>query len=95
MDKISNDFRIASEIRLYNMKDEPIWFNKLADIFGDSGNDKMARSTMSKNIDKLFDFGIITGDWEKIEGSWVRVFKVSGEAESLIDGIIEKYNLKI
>ena len=90
---ISKDFLTAAVIRIYNdKKKEPVWFNKLAEVL--DGN--VSRSTLSKYIDKLFDYGIITGDWAKNqEDNWVRVFRISGEAEMLMDKAIEKFDITI
>ena len=88
---ISNDFLIACVIRLFNKHESMIWFNKLYDVLGATIS---SRNTLSHNIDKLFDLGIITGDWTKSEnGNWIRSFKTSSEAERLIDRIIEKYDV--
>jgi len=91
MEHISDDFLVASIIKKYNDSGEYIWFNKLEDLL----KNRMARGTVSKNIDKLFDFCLISGEWKKNEeGSWVRVFKVAGEAEKLIDKIIGERAVK-
>lgn len=90
---ISNDFLVACVIRLFNKHETMIWFNKLSDVLGPVIS---SRSTLSRNIDKLFDLGIITGDWTKSDnGNWIRSFRTSGEAERLIDRVIDTYNVTV
>ena len=85
---LPNDFEVAVKIYNYGIKEEPVWFTKLVQDF--DREDGMSRMTVSRNIDKLFDLGIISGDWEKVDGKWVRTFKISGEATQLIKKIAEK-----
>ncbi len=91
MEKLPSDFEIAVRILDYNKKNEPVWFTKLVDVF----DKRISRATVSKNLDQLFDLGIISGDWEKIDGKWVRTFRVSGEATGLISSIAEKHPVQI
>ena len=88
MDRLPNDFEVAVKILRYNEKGESVWFSKLVeDLDG-----RMSRSTVSKNIDQLFDLGIITGEWEKTsDGKWIRTFRIAGEASGLIRSISEKH----
>ena len=88
MEQLSNDFKVAVRILDYNKKGEPVWFAKLVEDM----KEEVSKVTISKNIDKLFDLGIINGDWEKLSnGKWVRTFQIAGEASSLIESIAEKY----
>ena len=88
MDKLPNDFEIAVKIFRYTENGEDVWFSKLVEDY----NGKISRSTISKNLDQLFDLGIITGDWKKNEdGKWIRTFKIAGEANGLIRSISDKY----
>lgn len=49
---------------------------------------RMSRAAISRNIDKLFDYGIINGTWEKnSDGSWIRSFTIAGEAALLVEKI--------
>lgn len=78
------DYLIACAIWESNKLGQPIWFNKLEKLM----EHKASRSTISKNIDKLFDYGIISGEWSKNgEGNWVRTFHISGEASALMEKI--------
>lgn len=86
--QMSLDFLIACVIRESEIRGEPIWFNKLEKIL----EGKASRSTISKNIDKLFDYGIISGEWDKnSEGNWIRNFHISGEASALVTKISDEY----
>ena len=73
------------------MKKEKIWFSKLVDIL----KGEISRSTISKNLDKLFDLGIIDGKWEKVDNKWTRTFKISGEAKNFINHIYKSTNKSI
>ena len=88
MQRLPNDFEVAVRIFEYNEKDEQVWFSRLVeDLDG-----RMSRSTISKNIDRLSDLGIITGEWERTEdGRWIRTFRITGEASGLIRSICEKH----
>ncbi len=83
---LSNDLKICSVIYEYeHVKHEKIWFSKLVGIL----EGEISRATVSKTLDKLFDLGMIDGTWEKVEGKWTRVFRVTGEAEELIRTIYQ------
>lgn len=83
---LSKDLRICVAIYEHNLKNEPVWFSRLVtELEAD-----VSRSTISKSIDKLFDLGIIDGNWEKVDGKWTRVFKIAGEAEDLVKKLYEE-----
>jgi DNA-binding transcriptional ArsR family regulator len=83
---LSNDFQVCVEIYDYsNVKKEKIWFSKLVKVM--SGD--LSSSTISKSIDRLFDLGMIDGDWEKVEGRWTRTFRISGEAEGFVKSLYD------
>ena len=85
---MSLDFLIACVIRESESKNEPIWFNRLEKVLDGIAS----RATISKNIDKLFDYGIISGEWcRNAEGNWARVFRISGEASTLVAKVAEQY----
>jgi len=86
-ERISNDFLLAAMIHFFNnKKKEEIWFNKLVGLV-DNQYKRMAKNTVAKNIDKLFDFGIIHGEWKDNDGTWIRAFSISGEASVLVENI--------
>lgn len=78
------DYLIACTIWESDKAEQPVWFNKLERLL----EGKASRSTISKNIDKLFDYGIISGEWGRnSDGNWVRTFHISGEASALVEKI--------
>ena len=86
--RMALDYLIACTIWESNRLGQPIWFNRLERLL----EGKASRSTISKNIDKLFDYGIISGDWSRnSEGNWVRTFHISGEASALMDKIATEH----
>lgn len=90
MEKLPSDFEIAIRIYNYNRAGESVWLKKLVDDL----DKKISRVTISKNLDQMFDLGIISGEWEKIDGKWVRTFKISGEATSLISAIADRHPIQ-
>ena len=82
---LSTDLKVCYYIYKFNdIEGKKIWFSKLVETFNDA-----SRSTISKSIDKLFDLGMIDGKWEKAEGKWTRVFKISGEAKDFVKTMYE------
>ena len=87
-DETSLDFLIACIIRESEKKDNPIWFNKLENVL----KGRASRATISKNLDKLFDYGIVNGAWDtNNNGDWVRTLHISGEATELMNKISEEH----
>ena len=82
---LSNDFLVCTKIYEFNKNNEDIWFSKLVK----SMNGSPSQSTISKSIDKLFDRGMIDGDWKKVEGGWTRTFKITSEFEGFVKGLYE------
>lgn len=79
----SNDFQVCLKIYEFNQKGEKIWFSKLVKEM----KGKPTQSTISKSLDKLFDRGMIDGDWEKVDGSWTRTLKITGEFTGFVKGL--------
>ena len=91
MEKLPSDFEIAVRIYEYNSRNEGVWFTKLVeDLEG-----RISRATISKNLDQLFDLGIISGEWENLNGKWVRTFRISGEASGLISSIAKSHRAEV
>ena len=84
----SLDFLIACVIMESENQKKPIWFKKLEKIL----DGRASRATISKNVDKLFDYGIINGEWILHEGKWIRTFHISGEASSLVGKIYKEHS---
>ena len=60
-----------------------IWFSKLVTML----NGQVSRNTISRCLDRLFDIGIIDGEWKKVDRRWTRTFKIAGEATAFIKNI--------
>jgi len=82
---LSNDFLVCTKIYEFNKNKEDVWFSKLVK----SMNGSPSQSTISKSIDKLFDRGMIDGNWKKVDGRWTRTFKITGEFEGFVKGLYE------
>jgi len=83
---LSNDFLVCTKIYEFNkIKEEDIWFSKLVK----SMKGGPSQSTISKSIDRLFDRGMIDGDWKKVDGRWTRTFKITGEFEGFVKGLYD------
>lgn len=72
---LSNEERIGITINISNSEDIPIYFTKLVERF----KGEISRATISKVIDKLFDLGMMTANWENVDGKWIRSFRITGE----------------
>lgn len=83
--KLSIDLIILREIRLYEKKDELVWFSKLVERF----TGQFTKLEISKTLDKLFDLCFIDGKWEKVEGKWTRVFHTADLATDFADDLTE------
>lgn len=83
---LSPDLKVSCKIYEYsNVKEGEIWFSKLVKVLdGD-----VSKVTISKSLDRLYDLGIIDGEWKKVEKRWIRTFKIAGEA---LDFIRDVYN---
>ena len=82
---LSNDFLVCTKIYEFNKKDEDIWFSKLVR----SMKGGPSQSAISRSIDRLFDRGMIDGDWKKAEGRWTRTFKITGGSEGFVKGLYD------
>jgi len=81
---ISHDFEIALNILQWQDKEDRTYFGRLVEEF----DGFISKLSVSKYIDRLFDYGIIDGDWEmKKDGKWYRVFFVDEDAYGLIKGL--------
>ena len=83
---VPDDIEVAVAIYRYYLKGESVWFSKLVkDLEG-----RMSRDTISKNIDQLFDLGIINSNWIKDDdGKWVRTFSIAVSEREFIRSIDE------
>lgn len=77
---LSTDLKICHAILDAEEKESKTWFSKLVRTLEKDAS----RATISKSIDKLFDLGMIDGNWEKVDGKWTRTFTITGEARDFI-----------
>lgn len=80
---ISDEFLICMKIFEFNEKKEKIWFSKLVEELGGD----QYRIKISDCLDRLSDLGMIDGEWETVNGNWVRTLKVTEEFEGFIRGL--------
>lgn len=74
---ISNDFAVLLKIyEITEIEHDLVYFTKLVEK---TGYDRLA---VSRNVDKLFDLGMIYGDWNYVyaESVWERTFHVEPDA---------------
>lgn len=45
------------------------------------------RKGISAAIDHNFDYGIIDGYWERVDGLWMRCFRISEDAEWFVESV--------
>lgn len=83
-DILGKDLEVALQVYdSTNKKGDPIYFSKLVKIL----DGRISRNRISQALDRLFDEGILTAEFKKINQKWARVYKVSGEAEGLLEDI--------
>ncbi len=82
-DILGKDLEVALQIYDSSKKGEEIYFSKLVKIL----DGRISRNRISQALDRLFDDGILTADFKKINTKWARVYYVSGEAEGLLEDI--------
>ena len=80
---LSTDLKVCYVIYESEQRKDKIWFSKLVQIL----EKDVSRGTISKSLDKLFDLGMIDGQWEKADGKWTRTFTITGEAKDFIRNV--------
>lgn len=81
---LGKDLEVALQVfDTSNKKGEDIYFSKLVKVL----DGRISRNRISQALDRLFDDGILTAEFKKINKKWARVYKVSGEAEGLLEDI--------
>lgn len=78
---ICDEFMLLIYIHECELKNKPVWFGMLLE------NSKWDRSKLSRIIDKLFDYAMLDGHWERVDGSWKRTFTVNEDFEGFIIGL--------
>lgn len=86
-DILGKDLEVALQIYdVSNVKKEPVYFSKLVKIL----DGRVSRNRISQALDRLFDDGILTAEFKKVNKKWARVYNVSGEAEGFIESIYDQ-----
>lgn len=94
--KISNNERIAFIIYEQTIcEGNKINFQTIVDILSKltaySQKDlSQLKELTSNNIDKLLDYSIIKGNWEKIDGNWNRVYFIEDTALLLVQTLYQQ-----
>lgn len=83
---LSNDLKVVYAIDYFiKKKSEKVWFSKLAEFLEKLKDGSVSKSTVSRCLDRLFDLGIVDGNWEKLDnGKWGKCLYISGEAEGFV-----------
>ncbi|NOR47059.1 MAG: hypothetical protein GQ533_03295 [Methanosarcinaceae archaeon] len=83
-DILGKDLEVALQIfDSSNVHKDEIYFSKLVRIL----DGRVSRNRISQALDRLFDNGILTAEFKKINKKWARVYQISGEAEGFIESI--------
>ena len=86
-DILGKDLEVALQIYdTSNKNKEPVYFSKLVRIL----DGRISRNRISQALDRLFDDGILTAEFKKVNKKWARVYNVSGEAEGFIESIYKQ-----
>jgi len=84
IDILGKDLEVALQIfDSSNVHKDEIYFSKLVRIL----DGRVSRNRISQALDRLFDNGILTAEFKKINKKWARVYQISGEAEGFIESI--------
>ena len=80
-DEHSINLRILAKLFGMTRSDaSPVCFSVLAE---EMRKEDIEIEEFSSNIDRLFDFGIISSEWRDVDGFMTRTLRVAGEAEWL------------
>lgn len=85
-DILGKDLEVALQVFDGSKKGEEVYFSKLVKIL----DGRVSRNRISQALDRLFDDGILTAEFKKINKKWARVYHVSGEAEGFLEDIYHK-----
>ena len=84
--KMSNDFAVAFHIyETTELKKELTYLGKIVQEMN------LDKHIIDRNIDKLFDLGLLCGDWNKIDGRWLRTYKIHPDALLLVEKVYCNY----
>lgn len=85
---LSKELLVATEIHAaYLESDKPVHFNQLVTRL----EGRVARITVSRALDMLFDQGIVRAEWvTRDDGRYVRQLTIAGEAKDFIAKIHDR-----
>lgn len=87
-DLLSNEFKVACEIFLFNDEGKKVWFTNLVE----SLKDEMGQTTVMNSLRTLFDWGIVQAEFgETGKGRAGRLLYISGESKDTIRQVCEAY----
>ena len=87
---LSLDMKICTLIyEMDEVRDEKVWLSKLVRML----EGEAVRATVSKTVDRLFDLGIVDGEWEKVDGKWTRVLRIAGEAHEFVEAVAKSVEI--
>lgn len=87
-DVLSDEFKVAAEIYRFNLREQPIWFTKLAEEL----KSEMSPSTVLRALNVLSDWGIVKAQYgETGKGRAGRLLYIAGEARSTIEKVYEYF----
>lgn len=84
--KLPNELIIALRIFIIINENKMVFFSNLCEDFEDEFNEEEIRSA----LDYLFDSGLITAEFIKIEDCWKRCFRIHGEVIHYFTKLEEK-----
>ena len=86
-DILGKDLEVALQIfGSTKIRNDEIYFSKLVTIL----DGRVSRNRISQALDRLFDLGILTAEFKKVNKKWARVYNISGEAEGFIETIYDQ-----
>jgi len=87
-DLLGKDLEVALQVfDSSNKNGEDMYFSSLVKIL----NGRVSRNRISQALDRLFDDGILTAEFKKVNTKkWARVYSVTGEAEGLLESIYKR-----
>lgn len=84
---LKDDFRVMLQVFDTSNKNKGhMTLSKLFKIF----DGRIDREVVSQSIDRLFDEGILSAKYEKMNNKWVRIYFIAGEAEGFVESVYQK-----
>lgn len=84
--RLSDDFLVCVAIHEHHIKNEKVWFGKLAEEMDGVLN----RVAVSRALDRLSDRGMIEGRWDEIDrGRWAFTFNIDEDFEGFVESLYD------